>query len=147
MKTINMLKALATLVLCLLVFKGSEAQTTDEKDVTARAEALRQAMISGDKSSLENLAADELSYGHSSGKIEGKTEFVDAIVSGASKFRTIIVSDQTVKITDNTAIVRQKLAGETGTVEKPGTLNLAVLLIWQKQKGQWKLLARQATKL
>jgi hypothetical protein len=29
----------------------------------------------------------------------------------------------------------------------PGEVNIKVLLIWQKQKGSWKLLARQAVRV
>jgi hypothetical protein len=36
-------------------------------------------MINGDRIALENAATDDLSYGHSNGHIEGKTEFVDKI--------------------------------------------------------------------
>jgi hypothetical protein len=39
------------------------------------------------------------------------------------------------------------MTGDTNDNNKPGTVNLGVLLVWQKQKGQWKLLARQAFKL
>jgi len=42
--------------------------------------------------------------------------------------------------------VRHTLSGETLDSGKPGTVNLKVLQIWQKQGGAWKLLARQAVK-
>ena len=141
-----MIKTSISLIVCFLLTPNIFAQSTDDKEVAARVEALRLAMISGDKASLENLTADDLSYGHSSGKIEDKASFV-ASVSGGSNFRSISLTEQTVKIVDNTAMVRHKLFGETGTIEKPGTTNLSVLLVWQKQKGQWKLLARHATKI
>lgn len=123
------------------------AQSKDEKAVAAAVEALRKAMIDGDKTALENIAADELSYGHSSGKMQNKAEFVDGIASGASDFVTIDLTDQTIKVAGNTAIVRHKLAAQTNDGGKPGSVNLGILLIWQKQKGKWKLLARQAYKL
>ena len=40
-------------------------QTGKETAVSAAVEALRKAMVAGDKAVLEKLAMDELSYGHS----------------------------------------------------------------------------------
>ncbi|MFN8357980.1 MAG: nuclear transport factor 2 family protein [Spirosomataceae bacterium] len=123
------------------------AQSKDEKAVAEAVESLRKAMIDADKATLEALAAEDLSYGHSGGSIENKAEFVEAIVSGKSDFVKIDLADQTIKIVGNTAIVRHKLAADTNNSGKPGTAKLSVLLIWQKQKGDWKLLARQAVKI
>ena len=43
-------------------------------------------MIAADKSALENLTAGELSYGHSSGRLENKAQFIEALTSGKSGF-------------------------------------------------------------
>ena len=122
------------------------AQTKEEKEVAQAIETLKRGMISGDKTVLEKLAASELTYGHSSGKIEDKTAFVEAIVSKKSDFVKIDLTNQTIKVVGNTAIVRHILSAETNDGGVPGTVKLAVLLVWQKQNGQWKLLARQAVK-
>src|SRR5688572_5017856 len=122
------------------------AQTADEKAVAAAVEKLRQAMIAADIAALKSLAADEISYGHSNGLIENKAEFVDQFVTGKSVFKTINLTDQTVKIFGDVAIVRHRLTGDTNNSNVPGKVDLMVLLVWQKQKGTWKLLARQAVK-
>lgn len=124
-----------------------EAQTKDEKQVALAVETLTKAMIDGNKAALENISSDALNYGHSSGKIQNKTEFVEAIASGQSDFVTINLTDQTIVIKDQTAIVRHKLSAETNDGGKPGTVNLGIMLVWVKEKGNWKLLARQAYKL
>ncbi|AYB33869.1 nuclear transport factor 2 family protein [Chryseolinea soli] len=129
---------------CSLVMR---AQTADQKAVAAAVEILRKAMVDADKAALEKITADALSYGHSSGKIEDKAAFVDAIVTGKSDFKTIELADQTITVSENLALVRHKLSGETNNDGQPGTVNLGVLLVWQKQKGQWKLIGRQAFKL
>lgn len=126
---------------------GSQAQTKQETRVAAAVENMRKAMISGNKADLESLASDNLSYGHSSGKIQNKTEFVDAIANKHSVFVTITLTDQTIKVTANTAIVRHKLFAQTADDGKAGTVNLGIMLVFIKQHGQWKLLGRQAYKL
>jgi ketosteroid isomerase-like protein len=123
------------------------AQTADEKAVAAAVETLRKAMVDADKAGLEKITADALSYGHSSGKVENKAAFIEAIVSGKSDFKSIELAEQSITISENLALVRHKLTGETNNDGQPGTVNLGVLLVWQKQKGQWKLIGRQAFKL
>lgn len=132
--------------ICLLSI-GVYAQTKDEKDVATAVEFMRKAMIDGDRARLTALAADDLSYGHSSGKIQDKKEFVDAIVSGASDFVTIDLNHQTIKVSGNTAIVRHILSAKTNDGGKPGSTVLGIMLVFQKQRGEWKLLARQAYKV
>ncbi len=129
------------------ICSNTVAQTNDEKSVAAAVENLRKAMVDPDKSILEKLTSEGLSYGHSSGKIEDKTAFVDALVSGRSDFVSIELTEQTIKIVNNTAIVRHQLNGITSDGGKPGSVKLSVLLIWQKQGKEWKLLARQAVKI
>jgi len=142
-----MKKIFCLFVLCYVLSVASFAQSADEKQVAAAVETLRKAMLDGDKSQLEAITASELTYGHSSGKMEDKAAFVQALVSGTSDFVTINLADQTIKIVGNTALVRHHLTGENKDGGKPGTVNLGVLLVWQKQQGKWKLLARQAFKL
>src|SRR5688572_5237986 len=136
----------AGFLLMMLTSVNSLAQSKDETAVSTAVETLRKAMLDADKATLEKCTAPELSYGHSSGKVETKNEFVDALVTGKSDFVSISLSDQTVKVVGNTAIVRHTLQGETNDNGNRGTVKLFVLTIWQKQNGQWKLLARQAAR-
>lgn len=104
-------------------------------------------MLDGKKDALEKVAHENLTYGHSSGLIEDKAAFVEALVSGKSNFTSITLSDQVIKVTGNTATVRHKLTGENVSNGGTSTLNLSVLLVFVKEKGEWKLLARQAVKI
>ena len=122
------------------------AQSKTETDVANAVEKLRKAMIDGNKEELESIVSDKLSYGHSSGYVEGKTEFVDKIVSGKSDFVTIELKDQAISIIGKTAVIRHKLNATTNDNGKPGEVHLSILLIFQKVKKEWKLLARQAVK-
>src|SRR6188768_2929926 len=125
----------------------SFGQTKDEKAVTDAVEQLRITMVDGNKAVLEKLTEEKLSYGHSGGHIDDKKEFVDKLTSGSSDFVTIDLSEQAISISDKVAVVRHTLNAKTNDGGKPGEVHLKVLLIWQKGKGGWKLLARQAIKL
>lgn len=137
---------ITSLFLLGLMVMTSSAQSKEEKKVADAVEQLRKAMVDGDKIALENIAMEQLSYGHSGGHVEGKAEFVDKIVSGKSDFVTLDLTEQTIVVSGKTAIVRHKLSAQTNDSGKPGEVHLLVLLVWQKTGGQWKLLARQAVK-
>jgi hypothetical protein len=137
------LVAIALLSTCSLL----QAQSKQEKNVADAVEQLRKAMVDGDSLMLDKLTLSQLSYGHSGGHVDDKTEFVHKLTSGGSDFVTIELTEQTISVSKNTAVVRHKLNAQTNDNGKPGVVHLAVLLIWQKQHGDWKLLARQAVKM
>ena len=143
-----MKNTLVAFIVCCLASTLALGQSKEEKEVTAAVEFLRKAMLDGDKASLDKIAAPELSYGHSSGTIEDKAAFIEALVTGKNDFVTIALSEQTVQMVSNSiALVRHKLKADTNNGGTPGTANIGILLVFQKQQGQWKLLARQAFKL
>ena len=144
-----MLQRLVCLLLVAAFFCNSvSGQSKDEAAVAKATEDLRKALIDPDKNTLDRLTCAELSYGHSSGKIEDKAAFMNALLSGSSDFVTIDLTEQTIKIAGNNALVRHTLKATNNDGRKPGAPHLWVLLVWQKQKGgEWKLLARQAVKV
>ena len=143
-----MKRLLAVLLLSIITSASIIAQTKDEKGVAVAVETLRKAMVDGDRAALEKIAADGLSYGHSAGKVEDKAAFVENIANGNSDFLTIDLTEQTIYVSGTTAIVRHKFTATTHDKGKdPGNVKIAILLVWQKQKKEWKLLARQAVKL
>jgi hypothetical protein len=137
------MKALFVLILLLT----SSLSFAQDADVAKAVETLKQGLLDGKKEILEKITHENLTYGHSSGQIENKTEFIEALVTGKSDFTAITLSDQVIKITGNVATVRHKLLGENTLAGKTNTLNLSVLLVFVKEKGEWKLLARQAVKI
>ena len=132
-----------------MLFIGTAAfaigQSKEEHAVATIVTSFKQAMIDGDSVMLDKLTSDKLSYGHSGGHIQDKPEFIHSFTSGASDFVTLDLTEQTISVSGNTAIVRHILTANTNDKGKqPATVKLGVLTVWQKQHGQWKLLARQA---
>ena len=93
-------------------------------------------MIDADKNALENLAAGELSYGRSSGKVEDKAAFLEGLLKGPIDFLTIDITDQTIQVVGKTAIVRHIFSSKVLNKGNPDTLKLGILLLWKKQKGK-----------
>ena len=143
------MKKLATFLFVLLaaVTAPAFAQSADESAIGRNMDALHKAMVSVDKSQLEGLTWPELSYGHSSGRIETKAQFVEALVTKKSILSKIDLSKLTTSIVGDLAIVRGHFSGISESTGKPVPTEIELLLIWQKRGGDWKLLARQAYKL
>jgi len=134
------------LLACLLSFSNTEAQSLNTEVETSIGD-LNSAMISKDRSMLEKLTAEELSYGHSTGVVQNKSEFVNDILSGPTKFIKIDITNQSISPADDLAIVRN-ISSISGTNKgMPLDLKIGVLMIWKKQGGHWKLLARQGFKI
>ena len=125
----------------------SLAESTEEAAVDKAVEALRRALMEKDKSRLEQLAADQLSYGHSSGKVQNKAEFVDGVMTSKAVTRSIAFPELTVAVVGDTAIARHLFEAEMETDGKTNNVKIGALQVWQKQGGNWKLLARQGFKL
>ena len=140
------LLAAATAVLAGCAGMSRSSSAADEPAVAAAAERLRVAMIDPTPAALNALVADDLSYGHSGGKVDTKTSFIADLMDRKSDFVTIAITEQTVKVVDNVAIVRHTLTADTNDSGKPGKVSIKILGVWQKQGGDWKLLARQAVR-
>lgn len=141
------MRKLIYLILALFVLHTAEAQSKDSLQVAKAVNHLAELMVNPDKAALEALVSDQVSYGHSSGKLEGRDSFIESLVSGSSDFVKINLTDQTIQLFGKTAIVRNKLFASTNDGGKPGEVKLALILVWQKQQKTWKLIARQAVKL
>ena len=67
-------------LLLALAATSTFAQSKDEQAVTAAVENLRKALIDPDKATLDALATDELTYGHSNGNLQDKAAFEAALL-------------------------------------------------------------------
>lgn len=139
------------LLLLMVFFQCSVfAQKTNAKEenaVKSQVEILRQAMIDADGAKLKALTSDQLNYVHSNGNFQNQTEFIEGIVSGKSDFVSIDFQNQTITIQNDVAIVRHVLSAHTKDDGIDRDIKIGIMLVWQKQKTKWILIARQAYKL
>ena len=140
----HMALAGAALALSPLAALPTQAQGSDAAAVAAAVEALTKAMLAGDRAGLMAVTHERLSYGHSAGRIENRQQFIDPLANKTSTFRSITVSDQTIDVVGDDAIVRHVLRGESESNGRVNPVNIGILQVWKKQPDGWKLLARQA---
>ena len=123
------------------------AESSDEAAVNQAVEALRKALLEADKARLQQLAADQLSYGHSDGRVQTKAEFIDGVMTRKAIVKSLAFPELTVAVVGDAAIARHIYLSDSETDGKPTNTRIGALQIWQKQDGSWKLLARQGFKL
>jgi ketosteroid isomerase-like protein len=132
--------------LCLFSGYAAAAPAASDKDVAAAVDHLTQAMLHKDIPQLQALTANNLTYGHSSGKIQNKQQFIADIETGRSGFKTLEMQKQTITLNGDTALVRNHFSAQAvnSGVEVP--TEIENFQVWQKQKGKWLLIGRQAYK-
>ncbi len=141
------MKILSLLALFLIPLSFVTAQTKDERAVAAAVETLNKGILDPDKALLEGITSEGLSYGHSGGKVQNRAEFVEDLLHGTFDFLTVNISNQKIMISGKNAIVRHTFTAKATNAGTPVDLNIGNLLVWRKEGGQWKLIARQAFRL
>ena len=131
----------------LMIALEAMPQSKQQKQVEEKIEQLTKAITDGDSLMLDKLTSANLVYRHSGGHIDDKNEFINKLASGQSDFVSIELSEQSVAIVNKKiTVVYHTLNAKTNDAGKPAEVHLYVMLVWEKQHGEWKLVARQAAK-
>jgi ketosteroid isomerase-like protein len=141
--------ALPALAIGLLGVVPAFAALADEDAVAQSVEAFRTAQIASDAKAFDALCAAELSYSHSDGRVEDKATFIANATNRKSKVLSLAYQDLKIRVVGTAAIVRFHWVSESQAIAdgKKSATNLHILMNWQKQGADWKLLSRAATKL
>src|SRR5258705_1147802 len=126
------------------------AQSKETIKVMANARLLDQTVFgSKDSAALDDLFAKELTYIHSSGKTENREEALRNIIHNGSVYTKspepfpYSVSSRG----DSLVVVHVFKATEKKANGTESALNLSIETVWVKEKKEWKLARRQATKI
>lgn len=140
---------LPVLAIGLLGVAPAFAASADEEAVAKNVEAFRQAQVAADAKAFEALCAPELSYSHSDARVEDKALFITNATNRKSKFLSLAYKDTKIRVVGDAAIVRFHWMAESEQIAdgKKSSTNLHILMNWQKQGADWKLLSRASTKL
>jgi len=143
---------LSALAIGLLGIVPAFAASADEEAVAKNVEAFRAAQLALDAKALDALCAPELSYSHSDARVEDKATFIANATDMANrktKTLSLTYKDSKIRVVGPAAIVRFNWVSESEAVVdgKKSSTNLLILMNWQKQGAEWKLLSRAATKI
>ena len=132
-------------ILFLSVSFSCVAQTDEEKLISTVKE-FHQTLLKKNTVSINQQVDKALSYGHSNGWVETKTEMIKNLQTGYISYQNFKEDSITVAINGNMANVRF-IADITATMKAAtNTYHLKVLEVWVKKGKRWVLFARQAVK-
>jgi ketosteroid isomerase-like protein len=142
------MKQIQSLSLCLLALacclSAAEPSASVRKAVLSAQKEWTNAVLKGDKSTLEKLFTDDLSYTHSSAKTQTKQEFIQDATGGGTTYKSIEFTDAKLRQYGNTVVITHKA---TITTVQNGVSHLYLTEVWVQQDGRWQMASRQATKL
>lgn len=109
---------------------------------------LDRALIQKDEAVLRSLLHNNMSYGHSNGWVQSKSDVFKDFKSGKLQYDKI--NSTAVSILDigkNRATVKMNTEAEGKVNETGFNLKMHVMQVWLKTKKGWQLYARQSAKL
>jgi ketosteroid isomerase-like protein len=137
------------LTLVFLFFVAVANAQSDEKELTQKTYLLSRTVFgTKDSVTLQKLLAKTVSYGHSHGNVQTREEMIKGVVRNQSNYTDTLVSNLKLFIEGNTAIARYLFkAKENKKDGSVGDLSLGIMLVWIKEKKEWKLMGRQAVRV
>lgn len=118
---------------------GDEVKQAEKKWIAA--------VTSKDRAALEAILAKELVYTHSTGLVEDKSQYLQALTSGNQKYDSIVYEAPAIQIYGSTAVLATKVVMTGSTKGQPFNNTLRLLHVWVKRGGTWSLVAHQTTRL
>jgi metal-dependent HD superfamily phosphatase/phosphodiesterase len=105
------------------------------------------AMLAADVAALDRILAPDLTYTHSNAKLETKQEFIEAIKTGALKYRAITPEEIRVRVYGSTAVLTGRCRFEVTS----GGQDLKVLVrftdVYVNRDRPWQMVAWQSTRI
>lgn len=138
------------ILLLILFLGGTQAfcQTPEAEKVNQLHKRKFDWLINKKYDSLNWLLADQAKYIHSNGWIQSKAEVIDDLKSGKLNYTSVIIEESSVSYFEKSAVVTGKgFFKGLMTDNTEFTIHLLYTEVYIKQKKQWKLVSRQATKI
>lgn len=123
----------------------ANAQTAEEK-LAGTIRGFHQALVQKNTVSINQQTDKVLSYGHSNGWTENKTELIEHLENGYMVYHSYAEDSLKVTINGNMAHARfvADIAANLNGTE--GAYHLKVLEVWVRKGNRWVLFARQAVR-
>ncbi len=105
------------------------------------------ALIKADAAALEKLYSETLTYTHSSGSTDTKTEYITNLKAGKTKYESLVREDVKVRVFGNTALQTSKTNNKLISNGQPSAFAVKMLHVWVKEGSSWRMVAHQTTRL
>jgi hypothetical protein len=142
------LKPLLTILTLLFVANAFAQQkiNVDSVKLVKTVQEFHQALVNKNTVSINQQTDKALSYGHSNGWVETKTELLKDLETGVISYGSY--KEDSIKITFNDKMANVRFVADITAVMKntEATYRLKVLEVWVRKGNRWVLFARQAVR-
>ena len=133
-------------IIFLLASSAAFTQITEEAKLLKTVTEFHKALVDKNTVSINQQTDKALSYGHSNGWIETKTDLIKDLETGYISYQDY--KEDSITITSNGAMANVRFVAQVAATLKGISTNfrLRVLEVWVKKSNRWVLFARQAVK-
>lgn len=126
-----------------------EAKTDEspEKELRRLEQQRVEALVRADVATLDRILSDDLSYIHSSGKLDTKAEFIDSIKSGAMKYSQMDHEGVSVRMLPDLALISGRSAVRVAANAQQLSFQIRFIAAYARREGRWQMVAWQSTRL
>ncbi|HEY8019963.1 MAG TPA: nuclear transport factor 2 family protein [Thermoanaerobaculia bacterium] len=105
------------------------------------------AMVAGDTAALKNVLGEDLTYTHSTGEVQDRQHFLDALSAGTLRYESMSPSEVRVRLYGSTGVVTGRL--DMKVVLDGGERSLAVryTAVYVRRDLRWQLVAWQSSSI
>lgn len=106
------------------------------------------ATLAADRTGLAASLSDELRYAHSSGTVDTKASFLDALTTGRLKYLALDYAERNFTFpVPGLALMSGRLHMKVTSPTGPNEFDMSFLAVWREEQGQWRFLAWQSARL
>ena len=131
----------------IFVATVSFAQSKTETDIINLSAKRIQWLLEKKSDSLASLYDENSITVHGNGLIKTAKEQLDDVKGGKITYKSIDVTENTVKDFGNTQVLVGKGVFKISVNSQELTYNMVYMEVYQKQEKMWKLVARQASEI
>ena len=118
-----------------------------ETDVLQADDRRFDAMRKGDWAALDAVLADDLTYVHSTARLETKAEHVGNLKAGKPHYRGIVPRDRKARVHGNVGIVTGVSEMHVENAGKEQRFTVRYLAVYVKAGDNWRMIAWQSTRV
>jgi hypothetical protein len=105
------------------------------------------ALLAANVSRLESILSDQLHYAHSSGAVDTKASYLEAITTHRSVYVSIdYVQRDFVPVAPGVVLMEGRAKINAGNSTQQNLLDLNFLGVWRDEGGKWRFVAWQSCK-
>ena len=123
------------------------APTATEADVLRADDRRFEAMKRGDWAALDAALADDLTYVHSTARLESKAEHIANLRAGKPHYRGIAPRERKARVHGDVGIVNGVSEMHVERDGKEQRFTVRYLAVYARGGGQWRMIAWQSTRV